>query len=224
MTITWNPILRARAGEPVLRNLAASGGRSPTGREQRVLGDAGFWVIPMRGIVVNTRERAAAFRAMVARLRQGEDIILPICDLYTPRGARSSGAWITVAANAALRATQIGLTCTEVDIRPGHHFSVGDRLHLVTQVVSGPISPPFVNPVSTDTPLMDDEAWTDSVSGSSDYVVKIAPPLRSAVTAGQTVSFRDLKVRCVLQDLGDGDLDLDLGRFAQPSLTFVESI
>ncbi|WP_210169322.1 hypothetical protein, partial [Bosea sp. Root381] len=53
--ITWNSALRARAGEPVLRNLAATGGRSPTGREQRVIGDAGFWHVPLTGLVVNTR-------------------------------------------------------------------------------------------------------------------------------------------------------------------------
>lgn len=224
MTITWNPVLRARAGEPVLRNLATTGGRSSTGREQRVIGDAGFWVVPMRSIVVNTRDKAAAYRSMVARLRQGEDILVPVCDLYTPRGARSSAAAVTMTADAALRSTQIGLTCVEVDIQAGHHFTIGDRLHLVTEIVSGPVSPPFLNAVATDTPFRDDEPWTDAVTGSSAYVVKITPPLRAAATAGQSASFRDLRLRCVLQDLGDGDLDLDLGRFGTPSLTFIESV
>lgn len=224
MTIEWNPILRARAGEPVLRNAARSGGRSLSGREQRVMSDAGFWVVPMTSIVVNTRERAAAYRAMVARLRQGEEILVPICDLYTPRGARSPAAAITMTADAALRATQIGLSCVEVDIQPGHYVTIGDRLHLVTEIVSGPLAPPFLNPVATDTPFRDDEPWTDAVSGAAAYVVKILPPLRAAVTAGQPVSFRHLALRCVVQDLNDGDLDLDLGRFGTPSLTFIESV
>lgn len=224
MTITWNPILRARACEPVLRNLAATGGRSPTGREQRVFGDAGFWVVPMRNIVVNTREKAAAYRAMAARLRQGEDILVPVCDLYTARGARSPAAAITVASSAALRATQIGLTCTEVDIQPGHYFTIGDRLHLVTEIVSGPSAAPFINPVATDTPFRDDEPWADAVAASAAYTVKIIPPLRAAVAAGQAASFSNLYLRCVLQDLNDGDLDLDLGRFGSPSLPFIESI
>lgn len=224
MTIEWNPTLRARASEPVLRNLSVSGGRSPTGREQRVVGDAGFWIVPMRSIVVNTREKAAAYRAMVARLRQGEDILLPICDLYAPRGARSSAAAISLTSNAALRATQVDLTCVEVDIRAGHYFTIADRLYLITKVISGPASPPFLNAVATDTPLRDDEPWTDATAGSASYVVNITPPLRSAAAAGQSVSFHNLALRCVLQDLNDGDLDLDLGRFGTPSLTFIESV
>ncbi|WP_156410532.1 hypothetical protein [Bosea sp. Root381] len=49
------------------------------------------------------------------------------------------------------------------------------------------------------------------------------PPLRSAVSGGAIADFKNLRLRCVLQDLGDGDLSLDLGRFGNPSLTLVES-
>lgn len=224
MTVMWNPILRARSGEPVLRNAAATGGRSSTGREQRVMGDAGFWIVPLSGIVVNTRERAAAYRAMAARLRQGEDVLVPLCDLYKPRGARSPAASVQIAANAALRATQIVVTATEVDVTEGAYFSIGDRLYLVARVVAGPAAPAFINPLATDTPFVDDEPWTDAVAASAGYTLDILPPLRTAAPAGTAISFSDLKLRCVVQDLGDGDLSLDLGRFGQASLTFIESI
>lgn len=218
----WNPLLRARAGEPVLRNSAVSGGRSISGREQRLLGDAGFWSVPMRSIVVNTREKAAAYRAMTARLRQGESIILRICDAYVPRWARSEAAKAVLASAAPLRATQIGLTVTGIDVQPGHYLSFGDRLHLVTEIVSGPSEPPLVNPLVLDEPFH--EPWTDNVGTPASYVVKILPPLRAALSAGAAASFSDLKLRAVPEDLNAGDLDLDLGRFGTPSITFIEDI
>ncbi|KRE00083.1 hypothetical protein ASE63_08245 [Bosea sp. Root381] len=138
MTITWNSALRARAGEPVLRNLAATGGRSPTGREQRVIGDAGFWHVPLTGLVVNTREKAAAYRAMLARLRQGEEMIFALCDMYRAPGALAVGSSVTIADATAPRATTINLFAGGVTIAPGYHFSLGgDRLHLITEVREG---------------------------------------------------------------------------------------
>lgn len=222
MPIEWNPLLRARAGEPVLRNFAVSGGRSLSGREQRVLGDAGYWAIPMRSIVVNTREKAAAYRAMAARLRQSESVILRICDTYVPRWARSKAAKAVLTGDAPLRATQIALTVTGIDVQPGHYISFGDRLHLVTEIASGPAEPPLVNPLVLDEPFH--EPWTDNVDVPATYVVKILPPLRAGLPAGTSASFSDLRLRAVPEDLNSGDLDLDLGRFGTPSLTFIEDI
>lgn len=222
MSFDWNPILRARAGEPVLRNAAATGGRSATGREQRVIGDAGFWAVPMRSIVVNTRERAAAYRAMAARLRQGESVILRICDAYVPRWARSKAAKAVLIGAAPLRSTQIGLTVTGMDVQAGHYLSFGDRLHLVTEIVSAPAEPPLVNPLVLDEPFH--EPWTDNVSAPATFVVKILPPLRAALPAGTAASFSDLRLRAEIEDLNAGDLDLDLARFGSPSLTFIESV
>ena len=225
MTITvWPDVLKARIWDPHLRNLAASGGTSSTGRTQRVFGDAGLWEIKVSNIAVNTRERAAAYRALLARLRTGEDILLPVRDLYSAVGSNLSDASVTLTANAALRATQVGLTTTGVDIDPGYHFTIGGRLHLVTEVVSGPSEPPLLNQVVTDSPWSDDVPWVDAASGASAYTVKILPPLRAALTAGSPARFRNLSVRCVLKDVADGDLDLDLGRFGTPSLTFIESL
>lgn len=228
MTITWNPILRARAGEPVLRNLAASGGRSPTGREQRVTWDAGFWHVPLTGLVVNTREKAAAYRAMLARLRQGEDIIFPLCQRYLAPGARDIGASVTVADASALRATKINLLATGLTIAPGYYFSLGgDRLHLITEIYAGPGEDPDSSPwlPAPASPWADDPSspWLGSGRPDASWAVKIIPPLRAAVSGGAAANFKDLRLRCVLQDLSDGDLDLDLGRFGSPSLPFIES-
>lgn len=224
MTVTWPSVLEARSWNANLRNNMASGGRTPTGRDQRVFSDAGFWEISIADIRVHNREEAAAFRAMAARLRASEDILLPLPDAYAAVGAKSNDAVITLSAGASLRATQIGLTVKGVDIQPGHYFTIGDRLHLVTEIVSGPSAPPIVNQLVSDSPWSDDLAWADAVAGTSAYTIKFLPPLRADYDSGEAVRFRDLIVRCVIKDPNDGDLDLDLGRLGTPSLTFIESL
>lgn len=224
MTVTWPRVLKARSWNAHLRNMMASGGRSATGRDQRVYSDAGFWEISITGIRIHNREEAAAYRAMVARLRAGEDILVPLCDVYQAIGARSASAVAALSANASLRATTLALTVSGVDVQAGFHMTVGDRLHLVSQVLSGPTVPPLVNQLVSDAPWSDSLPWADAVSGSAAYSVKILPPLRADLSADEPVRFRDLLVRAVLKDPSDGDLDLDLGRFGAPSLIFNESL
>lgn len=224
MTITWPSALKARGWNAHPRNMMATGGRSATGREQRVYSDAGFWEVAVSGIQIRNREQAAAYRALIARLRAGEDILVPVRDRYQAIGAGSAAAVITLSANAALRSTQIPLTATGVDIKPGYHFTIGDRLHLVTDVVSGPGAPPFVNQFVTGGPISSSVPFVSAVAASASYTVKILPPLRADLSAGEPARFRDLLVRCVLKDPNDGDLDLDLGRLGAPSLTFIESL
>ncbi len=101
---------------------------------------------------------------------------------------------------------------------------MGDRLHLVTRIIAGPVVAPFVNPVATDAAWTDRQPWSDAVTASASYSVAILPPLRADLTGGEPVRFRDLLVRCVAKDLSEGDLDLDLGRFGRPNLTFIESL
>lgn len=225
MTIAnWPSVLKARTWDPHLRNLANSGGVSPTGRQQRVFGDAGFWEVRIGNIAVRDCATAAAYRSLLARLRSGEDILLPVRDCYQPSGSRLAGATAALTANTELRSTQISLTVSGVDIEAGHHMTIGERLYLVTEVVSGPAAPPVLNQLVSDSPWSDGLPWTDAVSGASTYTLKILPPLRADLVAGEPGRFRDLLVRCVLKDPLDGDADLDLGRFGSPSLTFIESL
>ena len=225
MTILqWPDVLKARVWDPHLRNLAVSGGRTLTGREQRVFGDAGLWVIRVSDVVVRNREQAAAYRALIARLRAGEDILLPVRDLYQPLGVRSPDAAVKLKNAAPLRATQVDLNVAGVAVEAGHHLTIGDRLHLVTEVVTGPAVPPLLNQLVSGAPWSDALPWSDAVDGSADYAVRLLPPLRSDQPAGVTCSFRNLRLRCVLQELADGDLDLDLGRLGRPNLNFIESV
>lgn len=225
MTITvWPEILKARIWDPHLRNLASSGGTSATGRTQRIFGDAGLWEVRVSDIAVRNRAQAAAYRALIARLRTGEDILLPVRDLYAAVGSRVASASATLAGDAALRATEIALSVSGIDVEPGHHLTLGDRLHLVTEVVAGPTEATLLNQLVSDSAWSDALPWSDTVDGSVAYTVKLLPPLRAAAASGNPVQFKNLALRCVLKDTGDGDLDLDLGRLGRPSLTFIESI
>jgi hypothetical protein len=223
-TITWPAVLKARSWDAHLRNMMASGGRSGTGRDQRVVGDGGFWEVAISGIRVSNREETAAYRALIARLRAGDDILVPVRDLYQAVGARLTGSVAALSANAALRATTLSLTVTGVDVQPGHHLTIGDRLYLVTETVSGPPAPPLINQFVTGGPIASNVPFVTAVTGSAAYTVKVLPPTRADLTAGEPARFDDLLVRCVLKDPADGDLDLALGRIGAPSLTFIESL
>ena len=224
MTMIWPTVLEARRCNPNLRNSFKSGGRSISGIESRVISDAGYWEVGVAEIVVAGRDEARAYRQMTARLRDGEAIILSIPDAYVPVGADSSAASASLASSSALRATQMTIKVTGVDVEDGHHFSIGDRLYLITEIVSGPIAAPMVNPVVTDTEWLD-EPWTDAgATASAQYQVKFRPPLREAAPVGTAARFTDLTLRCVVKDAADtaSDLDLDLGRLGSPSVTFAE--
>lgn len=222
MTFAWPGVLKARARNPHPRNGFRSGGRSLSGVEQRVVSDASYWEIAVSGIKVGSAAEALAYRAMIARLRDGEAMIMQVCDAYRPLGAKANGTAVSLAAAAALRATQVALNVTGAELSSGHFFSIGERLHQVKQVVSGPVAPPFLNQLAMDSPWDDRIPWSDAVAGTSLYTVTITPPLRAAAPAGTGASLSNLVLRCVLRDAADGDLELDLGRLGSPSLTLVE--
>jgi len=223
MTIAWPSVLKARMYNPHLRNFAKGGGPTLTGRQQRSFQDAGFWEIVVDQIAVRNREQAAAYRAMIAKLRQGEEILLPVCDRYKAIGAREEDSQGVFKNQAIGRATQFDLTITGVDPQPGHYLTIGDRLYLATDIIAGPDVPPLLNPVVNDAEWHDDEPWTDDTPPHADYSLRVLPPARQLYAVDTVVKFRDLQVRCVLKDLADGDLELDIGR-GFPTLTFVESI
>ena len=186
--------------------------------------DAGYWEVPLTGIVVNDRARVATYRAMMARLRQGEDVVFKLCQLHLAQGAREGGL-AAYATNRPLRSSRIDLWLDGITLEPGYYFSLGgDRLHLITEVFrpgEGPFGGPWV-PDDTSPWLAGQSPWTvDRPEGS--WSVKISPPLRSAVTAGAAVDFKDLSLRCQPRDLSDGDLQLDLGRFGKLELVHVQA-
>lgn len=216
-------MLRPRGTHPHLRNSALGGGTTLTGRTPRTFLDAGFWEIAVDQIKINDRPTAAAYRAMVARLRQGEDIVVPINDPFRPLGWRAANAAAVLAVAAPLRATTLNLTVAGMDVQPGHYLAIGDRLHLITGLIEPVPPPPLNNQVALDTPWSDAAPFADTVGASASYLVSIAPPLRQAVNALTAVDFKAPRLLCTVKDPSDGDLELDLKR-GFPSLTFIETI
>lgn len=219
MTITWSPELRQVRCNPELRNFVASAARTGTGREQRVYRDAGFWEIKYGEFRINDGPAILAYRAMMARLRQGEEIIAKVTDLAICEGQEP----ILVSAPAALRATTIQIDGIAAELKAGHHFTIVDRLYRVTEVdaQTETIVGLVIGTHDGET-WDDDDTWSDS--GDFASTIKFLPPLRAAVSTDDLVEFDDLKCLCVLKDMSDGDLDLEYGRFGGPSFTLIESI
>jgi len=223
MTITWPDILKPNSFSVELRSHAVSGGRTATGREQRVIGDAGYWSLNYT-VPVRTRAQVLEWRAMVDRLRAGEAIAARICDLQKPDGIKD--AWSAVAASAAaLRATQISITATHLQLEPGHHFTVGQRLYRINQVIAHNFGDALWANLNEGEAWSDGNVWLDDpYDGSNTYTVKFLPPLRAAVDGGDTLEFDALVCLAVPDEMTTGALDLDLGRFSDPTLALIESI
>lgn len=199
MTITWPDVLVPKRCTPSLRNFAASGGRTVTGREQRVYSDAGFWTVRHDEIVVKDYATATAYRALLARLRQGEDVDLPIFDMHLPSDVSSGDLELSGA--HALRSTTLSIASTGPTVAAGSYLSINSWLYQVTEVTSAP-----------------------GGGGAGAYTVKILPPTRQAHPDTKNVKPLALVCRCVLDELNSGDLDQDLTGIAFPSLSFVEQV
>lgn len=194
MTISWPSSLDASRCVPELRNFTVSGGRTFGGREQRIFSNAGFWEISYT-IPLNTRAKVHAYRAMIARLRGGEDIFAKIFDKHRPGLFGDSTA--TLGADAALGATTLDIDWSDDDLFEGQHFRIGNRLYRITEL-------------------------TDNVGPGKNF--NFLPPLRSAALTGATVNMDTLHVRSILFDMDSGDLDLSLLRVGEVSLTLIESV
>lgn len=102
----------------------------------------------------------------------------------------------TLAASAPLRAVDLQVTETDTTgIRPGHRFSIGDRLHEVQL------------------------AWTDGTRR-----LRIQPPLRAAVASSVPLQVHHPICRMRRADAGDVAYDERLTRMQSVTMTFVEDI
>lgn len=162
----------------------------------------------------------------MARLRQGEEVIFPLCQIYLADGARNAASSATIAGSHPLRSSKLAIFSDGIALEPGYYFSLGgERLHLITDV-----TPPGEDPVGG--PWVDDgtSPWASSQSPwapgrpAGSWLVSIVPPIRATVVDGSIVDFKNLRLRCVPQEISDGDLQLDLGRFGSPNLTLIESL
>lgn len=223
MALAWDDVLQPRRCDVNVRALTRSGGRSATGREQRVQGDAGYIDVTYE-IPITSPAVARACRTVVTRLKTGEEMLAKVFDINQPRGALGVAVTGSLTTDIAARATQIGITVTGTEITAGTLIGIGvNRVHIITEVVSGgPAS--FFNNVLGFGKWNDDIPWSDTATAARAYVVKVMPPIRNPLGAGTAVKFRDITMRGVLADINDGDLSLDVGRFGSVTFTIRESI
>lgn len=223
MTVQWPSVLVPRSVTgPELRGAAISGGRATSGDEQRVYSDAGRWEVSYT-VPIRTRAQALAWRSMTARLRAGEDILLTVYDRWRPQAVIAGDTLAEMHVSAGARATAVTLGTMGFPVEEGLHFCIyGDRLYRITGVgAQSELTIGLAAAVSEDELWDDGDVWVDDPMILSETT--ILPPLRSAIPAGTAVGFRDLVLRAVLADLSAGDLDLDLGRFGDPTITFREA-
>jgi hypothetical protein len=227
MVMSWPQVLIPRRCDPELRNFVKSGGRTTTGRRQNVFSDAGYWEINATEFPIHTAERATAWRAMMARLRSGEEIDVLVYNVYTPDDGSVALFDAAATLDAAARATLITFSVDYGDIAEGHMFTLAGRyLHTITKVVSR------ITSVSIPQWFTTGDAWSDATGTWSDdnsaggevIAVNILPPLRAPILAGDHMEFQFLSLRCVLDEMRSGDLSLDKGQFGFPSIILRESI
>lgn len=211
-------ILVARPVLAELRNFVKRGPATTTGRRQSVFSDAGSWAVSMT-VPLYTPDMIREWRAMIARLRQGEEIRLRWRDPSAPAGARG-GATVTASGAHALGATELDLAVSGVALTRGTLISVADRLYEITEIVSG--APIATNPFSTPGAIWGERrVWGSGTPGAPiATTVKILPPLRSALADEAAVSVDWLQLSAELDEMNSGDLDFD--RLGVASIAFNE--
>lgn len=176
---------------------SVSPGRSFTGLEQIVQPDAGFWRIILRDIPVKTRAHALKWREIESGLSgRVNPILVPV---YEP--PLSSEDIVAESVDASIGAVSLNIIQTAGgEIEPGMHFSTP----------SG-----YMHRVLTIEPVEVEEIDLFSIT--------IWPPLREELS-GSALEFNDPVCRCRLETDDGMDVNLELLRFASPSVTFVEDV
>lgn len=220
--IPWPNVLHYRSISPELTGVTVTGGRSMSGIEQRTLRHPGYWRIRVDGIVINTADRARAYRALVARLRAGETVDVPIADPYRADRSTEPSRSAKVATLAAAGATSLILSIVGYDVDQGNYASISGRLHLITDITSGTGDGLF-NQLVTDFPWDDSIPWVDEPVAITTTTASILPPLRAAAAVDAAVEFARPVVTCRLASPDSGDVTLDMLRFGVASLDLVEN-
>ncbi|MCS0497855.1 hypothetical protein NVS89_22450 [Ancylobacter sp. MQZ15Z-1] len=221
MTATWPSSLKpSQITDPELVASYATGGRTSNGLEQRVLSDAGYWRLSYT-FAIRSREQVLAWRALVTRMKAGEAVVATVYDMHRATGADAAGSSATVLSPVPIGSVSALVAIYGIEAEPGAMFSIGDRLYRVVAVTA---------PGEAQDNWLDADAWTGGepwpapTLGVTPVQLWFLPPLRAAAPAGTRLSFQNLRLQCWPEGLSSIPLDLDLGKFADPTLTLVEAL
>ncbi len=215
--IYWPSALRLTAAAPPrLEMMDRSGGPALGGGEQITESPTGRWVMQVT-TVIRDRATLLAWHALAASLRgRGGEILMPVASCLTQPGTLTTTAFVEaggattffddgfgfveegtpalLSATAPLNSTTLDVT-TAAALAPGHYIGLADRLHLIAEV----------------TPLDGAQRLT------------ITPWTRAAHVPGTAVLLRTAVCRMRLKDPAQLSIPVSLGRFAAPTLDFVEA-
>ncbi|QIB32630.1 hypothetical protein [Ancylobacter pratisalsi] len=225
MTVEWPEILKpTRITDPYLAGSYTSGGRTSSGLEQRVYSDAGYWRLSY-SIPIRNRAQVLAWRAMAGRLAAGEDMLVRVYDMHRTDGALGDVQEARVAADAAIGSTTIQIEASNLDIEIGAHLTIGARLYRVMIIAAKTPSLSTPDRLSSDLPWDDSAVWLEEpLDAPTLWTLVVLPPVRDDLTTGMVADFRYLALLTVPEDPSSLQLDLDVGKFADPTLALVEAI
>lgn len=225
MTIRWpEKVLRPQSVAFDIAPRTVAGPSTVAGASQVIASSAGIWTAQFANVVVNSRDRVIAWRAIAALLegRLGS-ILVPLCRGYqpVPAGAVEAGLYdpvphdddayfdddtgyvgqvidVQLTAGIAVGGTSGSIAVTYAGtIQPGQHFSLGDYLYRLKTVV-----------------------WTSETVAN----ITFTPPLREAAVTADSLNFDDPVVKMRLATDQEMDMLLDGRRLAYPTVNFVEDI
>lgn len=221
--IVWpRSLFPATDVEISLQGRATTGGMSVSGISQLVKTDhGGLWRFIFSGIVLRSKDQVRTWRALEGQLDGGATkLIVPICDLrHAPRpdGALpgdsvphsddtyfsdDTGYVSGLMSAVAVGAAALGASSLGIDMLVGSALMGGEHF-----TIDHPTEGPRLYRVI-------------SVDGDT---IGIRPTLREAVEDGEEIDFND--PRCTVRLAGPDtmNLNLQLGRFGQVGVAFVEA-
>lgn len=220
----WPDLLTPKRIKFNISPRSRSGGASISGQEQVVASGAGIWTATLGEIPVVTPQQVRMMRALATLLQGKVGMIRVPCydalqapwpvvngvpqteippqphgdNTFFSDGSGYHQTQIVVRARAAAAgASQITVDVERAGaIQDGNRFSIGNRLYGITFVSPGP--------------------------DAGSLVLQVFPPLRDAVATGDVCNF-DRPV-CLMRLATDSelDIDLDLGRWDNPTVSMIE--
>lgn len=209
-------LLKPASVLPLPQMQSRGGGAGVLGVEQVVQSPAWAWSIKLSAISIRTRQQILAWRTIEGQLdgRAGT-ILVPVYDwARSPSGRRKLAPYgdgathsdgsefagpatnITMHAAAAVNATTLDVVWHGTAPQPGQHFSLGQRLHRVVAM---------------------------DVTGTGRATLTIRPWLREAAAVDDVLDFDEPACVCRLAKDDGMAMDLELWKFAAPSVDFVEA-
>lgn len=222
VAIVWDSSLQFHSVMFARRSLSRSGGQTISGIEQVVQSSTDFWAAKV-GLKIRKGTQALAYRALQAQNwgRAGQWVI-PVCSQFgvpisppladfswsddwaddfstgpaPPVIPPGEGALTTADAVRGDRTLTFEFIDPGFVPKPGMYFSIGNRLYLI--------------------------ATAGSTGVVRTYTVTFVPSLRADADTGTSIEFSSPRCLMRLAEDNIGDMDLDMLRFADITLSFVE--